>query len=97
MALVPEAALVIRVSAHWRWRRFRWRQLAQQGLRPKRSHNAIDALKRLRKILRDAEAYGRAQDAYRKDPKSVPRPAIDLKARRTGSLRARRTAGHLPR
>jgi imidazolonepropionase-like amidohydrolase len=33
----------------------------------------------LRKIFRDAEAYGRAQDAYRKDPKSVPRPQTDLK------------------
>jgi imidazolonepropionase-like amidohydrolase len=33
----------------------------------------------LRKMFRDAEAYGRAQDAYRKDPKSVQRPVTDLK------------------
>jgi hypothetical protein len=30
-------------------------------------------------MLRDAEAYGRAQDAYAKDPKNVPRPVSDLK------------------
>jgi imidazolonepropionase-like amidohydrolase len=30
-------------------------------------------------MLHDAEAYGRAQDAYRKDPKSVARPVTDLK------------------
>ena len=34
-------------------------------------------LDQIRKILRDAEAYGRAQDAYAKDG-SVPRPAHDL-------------------
>jgi imidazolonepropionase-like amidohydrolase len=33
---------------------------------------------RLRKMLRDAEAYGRAQDAYRRDPGSVPRPDTDV-------------------
>lgn len=31
-------------------------------------------VERLRKLLRDAEAYGRAQDAYARD-KSIPRPA----------------------
>lgn len=31
-------------------------------------------VERLRKVLRDAEAYGRAQDAYARDPK-LPRPA----------------------
>src|SRR5207237_10486432 len=36
-------------------------------------------IEELRRLLRDAEAYGRAQDAYRKDPKSVPRPTTDLK------------------
>ena len=36
-------------------------------------------IEELRKIFRDAEAYGRAQDAYRKDPKSVQRPVTDLK------------------
>ena len=30
-------------------------------------------------MLRDAEAYGRAQDAYARDPKSVPRPPSDVK------------------
>ena len=36
-------------------------------------------IEELRKIFREAEAYGRAQDAYRKDPKSVQRPLTDLK------------------
>ena len=33
----------------------------------------------LRRMLRDAEAYGRAQDAYARDQKSVPRPTSDSK------------------
>jgi len=33
----------------------------------------------LRRVLRDAEAYGRAAEAHAKDPKNVPRPRTDLK------------------
>ena len=32
----------------------------------------------LRRMLRDAEAYGRAQDAHARDPRGVPRPDTDL-------------------
>ena len=32
----------------------------------------------LRRLLRDAEAYGKAQDAYARDPKNIPRPETDL-------------------
>ncbi len=32
----------------------------------------------LRRMLRDAEAYGRAQDAYARDQRSVPRPDTDV-------------------
>jgi imidazolonepropionase-like amidohydrolase len=50
----------------------------QQGI----SQEAVTARDRrveeLRKMLRDAEAYGRAQDAYTRDPKSVPRPETNL-------------------
>jgi imidazolonepropionase-like amidohydrolase len=35
-------------------------------------------IEQLRKLLRDAEAYGRTQDAYRRDPRNVPRPNTDL-------------------
>jgi imidazolonepropionase-like amidohydrolase len=35
-------------------------------------------VERLRKMLRDAEAYGRAQDAYARDPKNLPRPDNDV-------------------
>ncbi|MCA1634015.1 MAG: amidohydrolase family protein [Acidobacteria bacterium] len=52
---------------------------AQQGITP----DAVSARERrvdeLRRMLRDAEAYGRAQDAYARDEKSVPRPTTDVK------------------
>jgi imidazolonepropionase-like amidohydrolase len=48
------------------------------------NQNVADALnvvnqqvEQLRKLLRDAEAYGRAQDAYARDPK-LPRPDVNL-------------------
>ncbi|HEU4594730.1 MAG TPA: amidohydrolase family protein [Pyrinomonadaceae bacterium] len=51
----------------------------QQGITP----DAVTARERrveeMRRMLRDAEAYGRAQDAFARDPKSVPRPVSDLK------------------
>lgn len=74
MALTPEAALMIefpRVGG------------GGFGGPPAITPEAITQRDRrteeLRKMFRDAEAYGRAQDAYRKDPRSVPRPAINLK------------------
>jgi imidazolonepropionase-like amidohydrolase len=79
MAVAPQAALVIdfpRVGGGGGFAAF---QLAQQGI----TQDALTARDRrveeLRRLFRDAEAYGRAQDAYARDPKSVPRPATDLK------------------
>jgi imidazolonepropionase-like amidohydrolase len=79
MAVAPNAALVIdfpRVGGGGGFAAF---QLAQQGI----TQDALTARDRrveeLRRLFRDAEAYGRAQDAYAKDPKSVPRPPTDLK------------------
>lgn len=79
MAVAPNAALIIdfpRVGGGGGFAAF---QLAQQGI----TQDALTARDRrideLRRLFRDAEAYGRAQDAYAKDPKSVPRPPTDLK------------------
>ncbi len=80
MAVAPQAALVIdfpRVGGGGGG--FAAFQLAQQGI----TQDALTArdhrVEEMRRMFRDAEAYGRAQDAYAKDPKSVPRPASDLK------------------
>ncbi|HVF58100.1 MAG TPA: amidohydrolase family protein [Pyrinomonadaceae bacterium] len=78
MAVVPSVALVIdfpRVGGGGGFAAF---LAQQQGI----SQEAVTARDRrveeLRKMLRDAEAYGRAQDAYTRDPKSVPRPETNL-------------------
>ena len=74
MALVPEAALVIQFP-----------RIGGGGfgggapITPEALTQRDRRIEELRKIFRDAEAYGRTQDAYRKDPRSVPRPAIDPK------------------
>ena len=79
MAVAPQAALVIdfpRVGGGGGFAAF---QLAQQGI----TQDALTARDRrveaLRTMFRDAEAYGRAQDVYARDPRSVPRPTTDLK------------------
>jgi imidazolonepropionase-like amidohydrolase len=76
MALVPTAALVINYP-----------RLAQRGggfggqQQPANLSELITANERqveqLRKLLRDAEAYGRARDAYAKD-KTLPRPDVNV-------------------
>ncbi|MFY9619467.1 MAG: amidohydrolase family protein [Pyrinomonadaceae bacterium] len=75
MAVVPEAALVIQFP-----------RIGGGGfgggapnITPEALTQRDRRIEELRKIFRDAEAYGRTHDAYRKDPKSVPRPAIDPK------------------
>ncbi|HEX8190532.1 MAG TPA: amidohydrolase family protein [Pyrinomonadaceae bacterium] len=80
MAVAPQAALVIdfpRVGGGGGG--FAASQLAQQGI----TQDALSARDRrveeLRRLFRDAEAYGRAQDAYARDPRSVPRPPTNLK------------------
>ncbi len=79
MAVVPQAALVINFPLVGGGGGFAAFQLAQQGI----TQDALTARERrveeMRRLFRDAEAYGRAQDAYARDPKSVPRPASDLK------------------
>lgn len=76
MALVPTAALVINFP-----------RLGSRGGdfgSEQQSTNLTDAIaasdrqvEQIRKILKDAEAYGRARDAYSKD-KSLPRPDVNV-------------------
>ena len=77
MAVVAQAALVINFPrATSRGAEFIAEQQAVTNLT-----QAIEAagrqVEQLRKLLRDAEAYGRAQDAYAHD-KSLPRPSQDV-------------------
>ena len=77
MAVVPRIALVIELPRSGFGGRGFARAAAQQG-------NPADAnrvrqlqMDSLRSMLRDAEAYGKAQAAYAKD-KTLPRPAHDV-------------------
>lgn len=79
MSVVPEAALMIEFPRIGGGGGFGGFQLAQQGITPDAITQRDRRVEEIRKLMRDAEAYGRAQDAYRKDPKSVPRPVTDLK------------------
>jgi imidazolonepropionase-like amidohydrolase len=76
LAVVPTLALVINFPTLGGGGGF---FAQQQGITP----DAISARQRrvddLRRMLRDAEAYGRTQDAYARDPKAVPRPSTDLR------------------
>lgn len=79
MAVAPEAALVIqfpRIGGGGGGGGF---FQAQQAVTPEAVTQRDRRIEDIRRMLRDAEAYGRAQDAYRKDPKSVLRPVTDLK------------------
>ena len=76
MAVVPEAALVIQFPRIGGGGGF---FQAQQAITPEAIAQRDRRLEDIRRMLRDAEAYSRAQDAYSKDPKSVPRPVTDLK------------------
>lgn len=77
MAVVPEAALFIQFPTigGGGFGGF----FAQQAITPDALTQRDRRVEEIRKMLRDAEAYGRAQDAYKKDPKSVPRPDSNLK------------------
>jgi imidazolonepropionase-like amidohydrolase len=76
MALVPHAALVITVPRAGSGGGFF--QQAQQAPNQEALTARDRQTEQLRKMLRDAEAYGRAQDAYQRDPRSVPRPETDV-------------------
>jgi imidazolonepropionase-like amidohydrolase len=75
MAVIPQAALVInypRIGGGGRGGGYVGPLQLQTILSEILEANARQ-LEQIRKMLRDAEAYGRAQDAYAKD-KSLPRP-----------------------
>jgi imidazolonepropionase-like amidohydrolase len=79
MAVSPQAALVIEFPRIGGGGGFAAFLAAQQGITPDALAQRDRRIDQLRQMLRDAEAYGRAQDAYAKDPKNVPRPVSDLK------------------
>jgi imidazolonepropionase-like amidohydrolase len=79
MAVAPTAALVVdfpRVGGGGGFAAF---LAAQQGVSQDALAQRDRRVEELRRLFRDAMAYGRAQDAYAADPKSVPRPASDLR------------------
>jgi imidazolonepropionase-like amidohydrolase len=75
MALVPEAVLMIefpRIGGGGFG-------FGPPNITPEAMTQRDRRIEELRKIFRDAEAYGRAQDAYRDNPRSVQRPTTDPK------------------
>lgn len=79
MAVVRSVALVInfpRVARGFGDREFSVETQGNQNITE--ALNAVNRqVEELRKLLRDAEAYGRTQDAYARDPK-LPRPDTNL-------------------
>ena len=73
MAVVPYAALVINYPRIARSVAVASAAISNQRILPKRWQRRARQVEQIRKMLSDAEAYGRAQDAYAKD-KSLPRP-----------------------
>ena len=78
MAVVPSLALMINFPRVARGGG------GDFGVEQQANQNVADAMnvvnqqvEQLRKLLREAEAYGRAQDAYARDPK-LPRPDVNL-------------------
>src|SRR3989442_11474430 len=75
MAVIPSVALVInfpRVTQFGGDREFSTETQGNQNI-TEALNAASRQIEELRKMLRDAESYGRAQDAYARDPK-LPRP-----------------------
>lgn len=79
MAVVQQAALMVEFPRVGGGGGFAAFLAAQQGITPDALTQRDRRVEELRRMLRDAEAYGRAQDAYAKDPKNIPRPDTDLK------------------
>ena len=77
MAVVPRVALVIELPRSGFGGRGFARAAAQQGSPADASRTRQLQMDSLRSMLRDAEAYGKAQSAYAKD-KTLPRPAHDV-------------------
>src|ERR1700755_543436 len=79
MAVAPQAALMLEFPRIGGGGGFAAFLQAQQGITPDAIAARDRRIDQLRQMLRDAEAYGRAQGAYAKDPKNVVRPPSDLK------------------
>ena len=78
MAVVPRVALVIELPrSGFGGRGFARAAALQQGAPADANRVRAAQMDSLRKMLRDADAYGKAQAAYAKD-KSLPRPAHDV-------------------
>jgi imidazolonepropionase-like amidohydrolase len=77
MAVIPKLALVIELPRSGFGGRGFARAVALQGAPADANRVRQAQMDSLRKLLRDADAYGKAQDAYAKD-KSIPRPAHDV-------------------
>jgi imidazolonepropionase-like amidohydrolase len=79
LALVPTVALVVNYpTIGGGGGGFAAFLAAQQGPTPDAITQRDRRVEELRKLLRDAEAYGRAQDAYARDQRNVPRPEINI-------------------
>ncbi len=78
MAVIPRLALVVELPrSGFGGRGFARAAALQQGAPADANRVRQAQMDSLRKLLRDADAYARAQDAYTKD-KSIPRPAHDV-------------------
>ncbi len=78
MAVIPKLALVVELPrSGFGGRGFARAAALQQGAPADANRVRQAQLDSLRRLLRDADAYGKAQDAYAKD-KSIPRPAHDV-------------------
>ena len=78
MAVIPKLALVVELPrSGFGGRGFARAAALQQGAPADANRVRQAQMDSLRKMLRDADAYGKAQDAYAKD-KTIPRPAHDV-------------------
>lgn len=78
MAVIPRLALVIELPrSGFGGRGFARAAALQQGAPADANRVRQAQMDSLRKLLRDADAYAKAQDAYAKD-KTLPRPAHDV-------------------
>jgi imidazolonepropionase-like amidohydrolase len=78
MAVVPALALVVNYPALGGGGGFGGFP-QQQAVTPDAVTARDRRVEQLRKMLRDAEAYGKAVDAHRQNPQGVPRPDTDLR------------------
>ncbi len=77
MAVIPRLALVVELPHSGFGGRGFARAVALQGAPADANRVRQAQMDSLRKLLRDADAYAKAQDAFAKD-KSIPRPAHDV-------------------